>query len=184
MKKTKNPNGNSDNPVRIVRGELDLLQHEFAEKLGCEPNYISMIERGVRPLSFNMAERISEIAKYPAPIEWLMGKTTVRNIEEQQRISAQRTLRTFQRAYQQSQIDYKNMFDGLCLLAKANDYVINPAVSDNIDASISEYTIENGDLSISLSTDEMFALKNHIANIVEAQLAFLFKLKGGSAKNG
>lgn len=68
--------------VRIVRKELDLTQAAFGELVGCEPNYISMIERGERPVSHNMARKISASAKYPTRVDWVMGETDERNERE------------------------------------------------------------------------------------------------------
>lgn len=189
----------SGDNVRIVREELNgerfpdkipsekdrkkkVSQESFAEILDCSVDSIRSIEQGRRPLSKKMAEKISKIAEYPAPVEWLMGKAE-RDIEESRARVKEQNIRLAQRAYYLSQMDYKKMFDGLCLLAESNDYIITPPTSDNIDSSIIEYSIKHGDTTITISKEEMFIFKNHIADIVENQLDFLFKLKGG-AQNG
>ena len=46
--------------IRDIRKGNDLTQAEFAEKLGVETNYISMIERGKRTPSLNLVADISD----------------------------------------------------------------------------------------------------------------------------
>jgi len=46
--------------VKDIRKSNDLTQKEFAEKLGVETNYVSMIERGERMPSLNLLANISD----------------------------------------------------------------------------------------------------------------------------
>lgn len=179
MKDNSNSHNISGKRVIAVRNELNLFQHELAALVDCEPNYISMIERGDRKLSLSMAKKISAIAKYPAPVAWLMGETDFRTNADQ-----------LSNAIQEAKLEADYMFSGLSLLAKLSGYAIEPpqlsgvhdvvAVIETIKAG---YFIEKNGASITLSLEEMNVLENHIVNMVDAQLDFLFKLKGG-AQNG
>lgn len=87
--------------VRQVRMELDgarfpnvipdpktqkkkVSQERFAAISGIEEETFKSIEQGRRRLNAENAKRISDIAEYPAPVEWLMGKTDFRNEIEAQ----------------------------------------------------------------------------------------------------
>lgn len=67
-------------------------QESFAAILDCPPETYKSIEQGRRPLSVNLAKKISEIAEYPAPVAWLMGKTAFRNEAEERMAEARESI--------------------------------------------------------------------------------------------
>lgn len=58
--------------VRKVRKAAKKTQEWLAEKLGVDPNYISMIETGKRRLTTENAEKIAALFP-PVRIQWLIG---------------------------------------------------------------------------------------------------------------
>ena len=59
--------------VRWIRKQLKLTQEQFAERLEIKaPNYISMLETGVRELPVDLAQKIASLLP-PTRFEWVMG---------------------------------------------------------------------------------------------------------------
>lgn len=181
MKNEKKSKSKTALAVRTIRKELGLTQLEFSEKLGLESDgkWISQIENDRGAPDRTLAEKMSALAKYPAPVAWIMGETDFRTDAER-----------FRTAIQEVQLENDYMFAGLSLLAKLSGYAIEPPQLNGVhdaEAAIAAvkagYFIEKDGASITLSLEEMNALENHVVNMVEAQLDFLFKLKGG-AQNG
>lgn len=179
MKKEKKTKSKTALAVRTIRKELGLTQLEFSEKLGLasDGKWISQLENDRGAPDRTLAEKMSALAKYPAPVAWIMGETDYRTDAER-----------FKSVVQEAQLEADYMFTGLSLLAKLSGYAIEPPQLDGkrdaesaVAAIKAGYFVEKESQSITLTLEEMNILENHIANIVEAQLDFLFKLKGGSA---
>lgn len=101
MSNSKKPYLRAGERVRQVRVELDgtrfpneipdpktqkkkVSQESFAAIIDIPLDTLRSVEQGRRPLNPEDAKKISDIAEYPAPFEWLMGKTDFRNEIEAQ----------------------------------------------------------------------------------------------------
>ena len=55
------------NAVRIRRTAIGMSQEKLAERAGLHPTYVSMIERGVRNATLDVAARIAKALKVELP---------------------------------------------------------------------------------------------------------------------
>ncbi len=51
--------------IRVVRTIRGTTQRQLAENVGCTPNYVSLVERGVRQPTFDFVERVSDALNVP-----------------------------------------------------------------------------------------------------------------------
>lgn len=56
------------NHVRTLRWQLRIRQDRFAKRVGLSPGALSLIERGLRSPSPEVAARIAQVLKLPVPI--------------------------------------------------------------------------------------------------------------------
>lgn len=58
--KREEENMETKNNLQVLRKQNSLTQEEFAKKMNVAPDYISMIERGVRSPGFSLAKKIAD----------------------------------------------------------------------------------------------------------------------------
>ena len=153
-----------------------LTQAQLAEMLGyADENTISMIVNGRRKLTLDKARTI--VQNYPdVSIAWLMGDSEYIN-------EKQRAISLIQAAEKEG-----NLLDtGLKSFATLSGYQISFPFENgfaglkltDIFAEIkSGCVIEKDGSQIQLSTEELNRFENHICDIIENELKFLFYMKG------
>ena len=180
-KVTKKPVGN-DTPgerLKILRKERGLHQADLAEEIEkmqhgkrtCSEKQISYIENGSRPLSRNYAHLFAKF--FDVDAAWILCETDYRT-------AAHKFAAMINKSREESDL----LFTGLLAFASLNGYTIDAKpltgdVEEVINNLNCQYSIKKDGKQITLSVDAMNAFENHLCNIVNTELQFLFKMNGG-----
>lgn len=65
---------NYSRPIKILRSTKGLEQKEFADRLGVNQSFISLIESGKRKPSLDFIEKVSETFSIPIQVLMLLAK--------------------------------------------------------------------------------------------------------------
>lgn len=78
------------NRIKQLREENNWTQLELSEKMDCAMSSIAMYEKEIRKPSLEVLIRLSEI--FNCSIDYLLGKSDIRNPEKKQEIDANKIL--------------------------------------------------------------------------------------------
>lgn len=68
------------NRIKLLREEFNYTQQDLANKLNCSKSIIGLYENETRKPSMEILIKLSEI--FDVSIDYLLGKSDIRNIEE------------------------------------------------------------------------------------------------------
>ena len=165
---------NQDHP-----DEKKKTQAKLAEDIGMNPIILNDKIRGRRTLTEDDARKIANILGYR--FEYIMCFDDYRYNSEQ-----------FFLAMQKAEHEAEYLHAGLVCFASLSGYQVTiPSREELSNRNIEEilakirtgFTIEKDGSKISLSIDEMNRFENHLCDVIENELKFLFYMKG-EGKNG
>ena len=174
--------------------DIHMTQSELANELGYTQQHISNIITGKKNISVEFAQSVSQRTKKPVYNEdgTLIGYDTVNPqwllcLSDFRSDAEKLTL-----AFQEVEHETEYLHAGLVCFASLSGYQVTiPSREDLSGLKLEDvfekiktgFTIEKDGAKISLSIDEMNRFENHLCDMIENELKFLFYMKG-AGKNG